>query len=129
MKFAILMDTPLLVCALSNAGAPCNRVLEVWEKGRVDLVIGEWQMKSLEQVSWTQSRAQHYLNTLRDLATIVPGTKAMPIRENPDNLRLLAAALEGKAQYIITYGSLAQHVLVYEGIICLTPHEFLDIKW
>jgi putative PIN family toxin of toxin-antitoxin system len=62
------------------------------------------------------------------LADLVAGERAPPgVCKDPDDDKYLAAALEGRAAFIVTGDRGFLALKEYEGIRIVTPREFLDL--
>ncbi|MBM3356345.1 MAG: putative toxin-antitoxin system toxin component, PIN family [Betaproteobacteria bacterium] len=62
------------------------------------------------------------------LADIVPGERTLPgVCEDPDDDKYIAAALEGRASYVVTGDDDLLALKEHEDIRIVTPRAFLDL--
>ncbi|MBI4762063.1 MAG: putative toxin-antitoxin system toxin component, PIN family [Chloroflexi bacterium] len=71
-------------------------------------------------------RVQDVVEFLHHRAIRVKGKVVEPVLNDPDDDFLLAAALEGKAKYIISGDEHLLELAHYRGIKILTPREFVE---
>lgn len=106
----VVLDTNLFIAALiSENGAPA-RAYELWREGRYTLLTSEWQIEELRRVS-RYSKFQHILvpaevgtlvNGLRRRAEVVEQLPTLDLSRDPDDNFVLATALAGEADYLVT---------------------------
>ena len=56
---------------------------------------------------------------------VVPNRKVNVIKDDPDDNKFIEAALEGKADYIVTQDKHLLNIQEFEGIKIVSPEEFL----
>ena len=130
-----VLDTNVLVSAvISERGAPW-RMLRAWRDGAFVLVTSPALLNELQRVLVRPHIARAHkrsaqetialTETLRQRATVVtPRSRVDVIRDDPDDNRVLEAALAGGADYIVSGD---RHLLAlgeYEGIRVVTPAAF-----
>ena len=106
----VVLDTNLFIAALiSENGAPA-RAYELWRGGRYTLLTSKWQLGELRRVS-RYSKLQHILvlaevgtlvNGLRRRAEVVEQLPTLDLSRDPDDNFVLATALAGEADYLVT---------------------------
>jgi putative PIN family toxin of toxin-antitoxin system len=132
-----VLDANVFVSAvLSPAGAPAQ-VLTAWREERFQLVISEAILEEIERVfqypkivkyhRWSEERLRSFLDDLRHLAIVTPGTLTLTvIHDNPPDDRYLECAVEGEAAYIVSGDRHLLDLGEYQGIQILTPRAFLE---
>ena len=58
---------------------------------------------------------------------VEPKQKLKVVKDDPDDDKIIEAAVEGKADYIITYDNHLLKLKEFRGIKIVSPKEFLDI--
>ena len=58
---------------------------------------------------------------------VIPKRKVNVVKNDPDDNKFIEAALEGKADYIVSQDRHLLDLKEFEGIKIVTPHEFLRI--
>ncbi len=134
-----VVDTNLFVSGMINPRGRPRRVLRAWYEGRFFLVLSDWQYAGLTDVFSRSKFIRRYQLTPQDLADlftriaeaprVVPSsTSAVPLRD-PKDEHILAAAIGGKADYLVTGDN---DLLVHqddprlEGLKILTATQFLN---
>jgi putative PIN family toxin of toxin-antitoxin system len=106
----VILDTNLLIASLISAhGAPA-RAYALWREGRYTLVTSDWQIEELRRVS-RYDKLQHLLvpaavgvlvNGLRRRAEVVGPLPTLDLSRDPDDNFVLATAVAGRADYLVT---------------------------
>lgn len=106
----VVLDTNLFIAALiSENGAPA-RAYGLWREGRYTLVTSEWQLAELRRVS-RYRKLLHLLvpaevgtlvNGLRRRAEVVAQPPMLDLSRDPDDNFVLATALAGRADFLVT---------------------------
>ncbi|MBI3660986.1 putative toxin-antitoxin system toxin component, PIN family [Candidatus Acetothermia bacterium] len=110
----IVVDTNVFVSASLVAGSPPARIIDAWqEEGKYQLVVSPAILAELNEVlfypkirqisRWTKEEVEALLKALERLAIQVPGKLSIKVIEaDPDDDKFLIAAIEAKADYIIS---------------------------
>jgi putative PIN family toxin of toxin-antitoxin system len=133
----IAFDTNLLVAALTKPTGASGRILRAWRAGEIELVASDATIREAELVlgaGWlsritSRPAVEQLLADLRSLAVQVgPMTRVtdLPLKD-PGDLRMLEAALEGDAQYVVTTDREFLSHRGYQTIEFLTPTEFWSV--
>lgn len=61
------------------------------------------------------------------LSYIVPGTTQIKVVRDPDDDKIISAAIEGEAEYIVTRDRDLLDLKQYQGIKMVTPEAFMGI--
>jgi putative PIN family toxin of toxin-antitoxin system len=133
----LLIDTNLLVSAILNAGLP-RQLLTAARAGRFDLCTSEHLLDELYRVlgyaklasrlNQANVTALDVVTQLRTLATVVtPAHVPRVVRTDPDDDHVLAAALQARADLIVTGDTRDLLPLGrYEGIFIVTARQAWD---
>ena len=126
-----VLDTNVLISGLVFGGKPLA-AMEVFFSGRCELVVSEPALKELDRklstkFGWRSPAIALALETIRDRASIVSPSFALTDCVDPDDNRILEAALEGRADCIVSGDK--RHLLrmkVFRGIKIMTVNDFLE---
>jgi putative PIN family toxin of toxin-antitoxin system len=131
-----VLDTNVFVSATlsKNPTSPTREVLERWQRGEFVLLIctplAEEIVEKLLDHSITADRVQALVERLAQLAewVEVPAGKIESLLSDPDDNVIVACAVEGAANYLVTYDphfdSLGGE---YHGVKILKAIPFLEI--
>lgn len=128
----IVADTNVLVSALIFPGGAPEAVYRVAIEGRVTLVTSAPLLTELgrilsEKFAWGAHRTEEALTGLLRVSEVVePQQRIAEIEADPDDDRVLEAALEG---HVVTIVSGDRHLLAlgsWRGIAIASPAEFLE---
>ena len=130
-----VLDTNILVSAtLVSEGHPA-RIVDLWEKRQFVLLLSPLLLEEVQEVlryprlrrrhGWSDEEIDAYVNRLTEMAVFTAGQlKVSVVSQDPDDDVLIACALEGKADFLVTGD---QHLLSlesYEGIQIVAPARF-----
>jgi putative PIN family toxin of toxin-antitoxin system len=132
----VTADTNLLASGVARrnpATAPAQ-FLDAWRDGRFDLVLSEHILGELARtlslpyfrryVSPTDADA--FVALLRTDAVVVPLTVAVEgVATHPEDDLVLATSLSGRVDYLVTGDSKLQGLGAYQGVILVTPRDFI----
>ena len=135
----VVLDTNLFVSAiLSPKGKPA-RILKMVLDAKLDLVLSPAIIKEVSLVinygkirkllakrSVTLVKIKNTLQKIVKMAIMVSGeTDIRLIDRDPSDNMLLACAIEGKVDYIISGDHHLTDIISFEGISIVTPDHFL----
>ena len=125
----ILLDTNVLIAALIARGT-CHELLEhcVLRHSLFtsDFILGETQEKLIEKFGYTAELASEAANILRSRMTVVnPLRLASAVCRDPDDDNILAAAMAGNCDCIISGDKDLLVLKAHEGIEIFSPRDFL----
>lgn len=136
----VVLDINVLVSAyfFSGADAPPRRVFVAALDKRYQLLHSTDYQRDLQQaLSKTkfEARLARIGSTVDDLVgnvvTLGEGVQPIPIPEDvvrdKDDITILACAVGGKADYVVTGDNDLLTVVEYRGIRIVTPAQFLEI--
>jgi putative PIN family toxin of toxin-antitoxin system len=131
----VVVDTNVIVsAAISPAGNPA-RVVRGWLADRFVLITSAPLLDEIERalrrrrvqkfISLTPPEMEEFLALVRARSRIVSPSRAIDVvTDDPDDNRVLEAAVEGNAGYIVTGDRELLELRAYEGIYIVTPAQF-----
>ena len=130
-----VLDTNVLASATIVPQGYAARIVERWRKRGFVLLISPVLLEEIDEVlryprlrrrhGWSEERIRSYVRRLQEMATVTPGQVVVSaVPEDPDDDYLIACALEGQAQYLVTGDRHLLGLGRYEGIQIVTPAVF-----
>ncbi len=106
----VVFDTGILIAALITRDTPPDRIYQAWRKRRFELVTSEWQLEEFRRVSrYPKLRkylqpieAANLVNGLRLRAHVLDHLPDLELSPDPDDNPLLATAISGEAEYLVS---------------------------
>ena len=138
MPLKAVLDTNVLVSGLvATRGAP-RQILDAWLKDQYTLVTSLYLLEELIHVlsyprialrlSLTDAELAAILAALSSKAEITPGHLHLPgVTRDPKDDAVVACALEGKADYIVSGDQDLLTLGKYNHIQIVTPRQFSEI--
>ena len=131
-----VLETNVIISAASNPRGTPAKVLEAWEREEFDWVIswalyfelkGVLERRSVSRfVSWGPDQTERLLASLRGFGRWVePATELHVMTADPDDNRVLEAALEGRVDFIVTGDRHLLELREHEGTRIVSPIQFL----
>lgn len=127
-------DTNVYISAL-NFGGTADEVLALGRRQAITIFISPPILKEIEGVlvrkfKWSPKRAKEAITNIQEFTELVhPKERIGVIKgDEPDN-RILECAHEAKAHFIITGDRHIQKLRKFQGIIILSPKEFLKLYY
>jgi putative PIN family toxin of toxin-antitoxin system len=128
----VLLDSNVFVSALL-IGRNCEEILSMGRAGAIMIlsseeILSEAAKGMRRKLRWREADVRRFSNEMRSLCTLVecdPHGIAFP--QDPDDSKVLACAVAGKADVIVTGDR--KHLLPlknFRGIPILSPPDFLD---
>lgn len=131
-----VLDTNVLASGFaSHTGTP-GQILVLWTYGAFDLIVAEPILLELAhtfqspyfQRRLTPKQIAADLALLRREATVTPVTVAVHrVATHPEDDVVLATAVSGQAEYLVTGDKPLQNLGTYQGVTILSPRAFLDL--
>lgn len=134
-----VLDTNVLVSGLiSPHGAPA-RILAAWREEKFELVVSDPILREAGEVLNREKIRRYYQSVdadlpvkliagLRRFARLVPGQiKVGLIEADPTDNMFLSAALEARADFLVTGDHHLLQLKTFEGTSILRPAEFLAV--
>ncbi len=75
----------------------------------------------------TGDDVERLLRRFAESAIMVPGKREVWVCRDPSDDKFLAAALEGKAQYVVSGDPDLTDIKAYRGVRIIPPRQFLEI--
>jgi putative PIN family toxin of toxin-antitoxin system len=134
----IVLDTNIIVSsALNRLGAPA-RIVTAWEMGRFELVLSTDLLREYERVllyDGVMRRHKQTVGAVRQLVEnfrrgarlVEPDVVPPVIAADPKDDMVLACALAGQADYIVSGDPHLLDLGQYEGIRIVSPAAFVSI--
>lgn len=134
----VVLDINIWLSGLFWSGE-ANRIIELAEKRKIDVIISKEIILEITEVLNKEAKFQRFIkdrkqkieDLIRTILTIGKlvdtTTKIEIIREHPADNIILELALDGKADYIISYNKHVLNLREFRGIKVVTPKEFLKI--
>ncbi|NLS76220.1 MAG: putative toxin-antitoxin system toxin component, PIN family [Chloroflexi bacterium] len=132
----VVLDANVLVSALISPRGATAQLLQVWEEGRLPLLISEAILRELDRVlhypklqeryRLPEGRIARFLQFLRTQGVLVEPIKRLSVIErDPTDDRYLECAVAGEAQIIVSGDKHLLELGTYQGIQILSPAGFL----
>lgn len=123
----VLLDTNVLISAIFLRGLP-RSLLERAIRGELDLVTSPALLDELERVvverfHFSRELARLARGELETLAEVVAPDEVPSVSRDPDDDQVLAAAVAGGAEAIVTGDRDLLVLKAYRGIAIITPAE------
>ena len=106
----VVLDTGILIAALTTVDTPPDKIYQAWRKKRFDLITSKWQLEEFRRVS-RYSKLKNYINTaeaghmvngLKLRAHVYDNLPTVDLCEDPDDNPVLAMAIVSKADFLVT---------------------------
>ena len=112
--------------------------MALWEENSIKVVVSDGIVEEITRVlqrpyfrrkrNITEDQIARLIELFRSLATWVPGTtKIDAVRDDPHDNKILACAVEGRADYLISGDDHLLSLQIYEGIPIISAAVFLTI--
>ena len=129
---AAVCDSNVYISAIVFGGIPRDVVM-LGEHTQIQLLVSPGLISEVERVlarkfEWEQRRVRRICQPLWEAARLVKPAAEVDVCRDPKDNHLLALALDGEAQYLITGDSDLLVLNPFRDIHILTPARFLDKK-
>ena len=106
----VVLDTGVLIAALITTSTPPDRIYQAWREGRFELITSDWQLDEFRRVSRyprlrkfvRHADAGRMVNGLRSQAVVLTDLPRIDVSRDPDDNPILATAVAGGAQYLVS---------------------------
>jgi len=133
-----VVDTNVVISGTIQKSGPPYRIMNAWREGSFVLVTSEALIEETERVlhyprirkkyKLTEQQIRRLLDNLRRYALITPGrVKINAIKEDPDDNQVLAAAVEGEADCMVSGDPHLLDQRSYRGIEIVPPRQFVKM--
>ena len=130
----LILDTNVFVSGIFWEGNFCSQLIDKWKNKEIELLssleIVEELVKTLRnfKISIPQSMIEEWKNLILNNSILIqPSTKIDVIKEDPEDNKFLEAAVDGKADFIISQDKHLLNLKEYHGIKILKPEEALNL--
>lgn len=128
------LDVNVLASGFPAETGPPAALIDAWTALAYEMIISEHILEGLErtwrkpyyQRSFTAEQVHDSLTVLRTEATLVmPVSTVQGIAEDTEDDLVLATAVAGQAQYLVTGDRYLQRIGAYQDVTILSPRQFL----
>ena len=122
----VVLDTNVLIAAALKGGL-ADQILRLATSRQLSLIISqeileELSEKLLSKFTWKDREVSLYIETLKEISEIVsPSKKLDVISKDPDDNKILEAALEGRAELIVSIDQDLLKLKKYKDIGIIHP--------
>lgn len=132
-----VLDTNVVISATLIRGGNEDRILRAWQRGGFELVLSPPILdemgralfyEKLRKSRWmTEEEIVSLLRSLAQESTLVPGRVRVAVSRDPEDNKFLEAAIEARAQYVVTGDKDLLDLKTYREVRIITPAAFLKI--
>ena len=137
MPISAVLDANVLISGLLVAGGPAARLLDAWLDERFTLVTSLYQVEEVlhvlsypritRRLNLSEAELTAFMHSLLAQAQVTRGDLRLPgVTRDPKDDAIVACAVEGKAQIIVSGDQDLLVLQAYQGIPILTPRQFLE---
>lgn len=137
MAISAVLDTNILISGLLVAEGHAAHVLDAAVDERFKLVTSLYQIEELlhvlsypriaRRLSLSEADLEIFIDGLLTRATVAFGELQLPgVTRDPKDDAIVACAVEGRAQFIVSGDQDLLTLGSYAGILVLTPRQFLE---
>jgi putative PIN family toxin of toxin-antitoxin system len=135
----VVLDANVIVSGalgLDEDASPPVRILGAWQRGEIEVLVSDPLIAEVERTlaipyfasrvgpdraGWTAERLRRF-GTYVEIAIYVAG-----IASHPEDDLILATAVSGRADYLVTGDAQLQKLAHYHSIPILSPRAFLPV--
>jgi putative PIN family toxin of toxin-antitoxin system len=125
----VVLDTNVLVAAAYNAGSASRWIVEACQQGKLTAVLSPSLRREYEFIQARAARSRPYLEQLQRLLeeaeVVLPEETPRVVPEDPDDDKLVAAALAARAVLVTNDGHLLT-IAGHRGLQVQRPAEVCD---
>lgn len=133
----VVLDVNQFVSALLKPGSNSDAIMRLVREEGVLLLISEAicdeimrvlaYPKIFKRLNFSHEQLNTFANGLRAVAVITPGRLPLPpLAADPDVMKYLECAVEGKADYLVSGGHHQLDIKSCQGILIVDPAAFLN---
>ena len=134
----IVLDANIFVSAVLKPHSDLAKIFDLLEEDRIRLILSEDILSEIKSVLLypkikkrhrrTQEEIEEFLEKTARASILTQGRiDADPMKEDPSDSKYLSAALEAKADFIVSGDHHLKDLKVFEGIRILDPSTFLAL--
>ena len=130
-----VLDTNVVISAMLIRGGKEDQILRAWQHGKCELVLSPRILdemgralfyEKIRKARWmTEEEVVALVRSLAHESVLVPGRVRVPVSRDPDEDKFVEAAIEARAQYVVTGDRDLLAVKAYRGVRIVTPAAFL----
>ena len=135
----IVVDTNVIVSAYLVPGGKPAGILSLAKAAEVDIFLSPQIIKEIERIllsaklakihKATPKETRRFIKALEEVVTVTHGALEVDvIADDPDDNKILACALEAKAEFIISGDRHLLDLGEYQGIKIVNAATFLDLQ-
>ena len=131
----VVVDTNVYVSGTIVASTPPGKILQAVYNNMMTLALSEPILEEIREVlarpyfaqhlKWTHVQLDQYIEDLRLVAVVVPGTTPITICRDPKDNMIISCALEVGADFIVSGDEDITVLGEFRNIPILTPREFV----
>jgi putative PIN family toxin of toxin-antitoxin system len=132
----VVLDTNVLVSAYLVPGGKPARILSLARQGKLTICLSPPILSEVKQTllrpklqkihKATAKEIERFLKALTSVVVMTAGTEEVDaVKDDPDDNKILACALEGKANFIVSGDHHLTDMKVFQGIPIVNPDRFL----
>ena len=133
-----VLDTNVVVSAVISPKGPPAEIIRAWRAHSYIWVTSEPLLDELERtlrsprlqryIAWSEGELTEFIGLIRQLTRVVaPSAQIDVIKADPDDHRVLEAAIEARVDYIVSGDHDLLDLREYDGIAIVTPARFRAI--
>ena len=132
----LVLDTNILISALLTKNTPPDQLYQHWVNGLFDVVSSDWQLDELKRVLGykklspfiMESEASLLIENMDSIAIMVSDLAPIEVSADPTDNWIIATAIAGKANLIVTGDKSDLLVLgSVQGIEIVNPRKALNL--
>ncbi len=132
----LVLDTNILISALLTKNTPPDQLYQHWVNGLFDVVSSDWQLDKLKRVLGykklspfiMESEASLLIENMDSIAIMVSDLAPIEVSADPTDNWIIATAIAGKANLIVTGDKSDLLVLgSVQGIEIVNPRTALNL--
>lgn len=138
-KLLAVLDTNVLIsAAFRRKNSRPDQILQELRDQKFILITTPEILAEIEEVlhrekvikitKMTEQEIKRFMQDMIDLAFVVPGNVVVQtIEKDPDDDKFLAAAIEGRADYVVSGDKPLLNIKEYHGIKIISPTDFINL--
>jgi putative PIN family toxin of toxin-antitoxin system len=133
----VVLDTNVFISATLIRGGNEEQILRAWQRGAFDLVLSPEILdelsralfyEKLRKFRWmTEAEIIALLHTLAQGSALVPGRVRVEASRDPADNKFLGAAIEARAEYVVSGDRDLLDVKEYRGVRIIRPATLLGL--
>jgi len=125
-----VIDTNVFLSAIFWGGTPAQVIKLALSKKIIGVtskqILQELEEKLLKKFGFPENQTAAYLTLIiENFSMVEPAHKVSIVKEDPDDNKIIEAAIEAKADCIVTGDKHLLKIAIYSGIEIVKPHNLL----